>query len=405
MRLDETTRGDFPILDRIVNGHRLVYLDSAASSQKPRTVLEAMSQYYATAHANVHRSIHTLGEEATALYELARDRVQRFIGAAAREEVILTRGTTDGINLVAEALGRTLRPGDEVLITDMEHHSNIIPWQMAARDRGVTVRSIPVGGDGRLDLQAFERLLGPRTRIVAFAHVSNVLGTINPVAVLCARARAAGAVSVVDGAQAAPHLPLDMSALGCDFYVFSGHKMLGPTGIGVLWGRRAALEALEPTRGGGEMIKEVWIDRAQWNDLPWRFEPGTPPIAEAVGLTAAVEYLEKLGMDRVAEHERALARQTVELLQAIPGVTVYGPRAPVDRGAVVAFSVDGLHPHDVAALLDQDGIAVRAGHHCAQPLMRSYGITGTARASFSVYNSSEDVAVLAHAVAALRTQL
>jgi cysteine desulfurase/selenocysteine lyase len=405
MRLDETTRGDFPILDRIVNGHRLVYLDSAASSQKPRTVLEAMSQYYATAHANVHRSIHTLGEEATALYELARDRVQRFIGAAAREEVILTRGTTDGINLVAEALGRTLRPGDEVLITDMEHHSNIIPWQMAARDRGVTVRSIPVGGDGRLDLQAFERLLGPRTRIVAFAHVSNVLGTINPVAVLCARARAAGAVSVVDGAQAAPHLPLDMSALGCDFYVFSGHKMLGPTGIGVLWGRRAALEALEPTRGGGEMIKEVWIDQARWNDLPWRFEPGTPPIAEAVGLTAAVEYLEKLGMDRVAEHERALARQTVELLQAIPGVTVYGPRAPVDRGAVVAFSVDGLHPHDVAALLDQDGIAVRAGHHCAQPLMRSYGITGTARASFSVYNSSEDVAVLAHAVAALRTQL
>jgi cysteine desulfurase/selenocysteine lyase len=405
MRLDETTRGDFPILDRIVNGHRLVYLDSAASSQKPRTVLEAMSQYYATAHANVHRSIHTLGEEATALYELARDRVQRFIGAAAREEVILTRGTTDGINLVAEALGRTLRPGDEVLITDMEHHSNIIPWQMAARDRGVTVRSIPVGGDGRLDLQAFERLLGPRTRIVAFAHVSNVLGTINPVAVLCARARAAGAVSVVDGAQAAPHLPLDMSALGCDFYVFSGHKMLGPTGIGVLWGRRAALEALEPTRGGGEMIKEVWIDQARWNDLPWRFEPGTPPIAEAVGLTAAVEYLEKLGMDRVAEHEGALARQTVELLQAIPGVTVYGPRAPVDRGAVVAFSVDSLHPHDVAALLDQDGIAVRAGHHCAQPLMRSYGITGTARASFSVYNSSEDVAVLAHAVAALRTQL
>jgi cysteine desulfurase/selenocysteine lyase len=405
MRLDERTRGDFPILERIVNGHRLVYLDSAASSQKPRTVLEAMTQYYETSHANVHRSIHTLGEEATALYEAARDRVQRFIGAAAREEVVLTRGTTDGINLVAEALGRTLRPGDEILITELEHHSNIIPWQMAARDREVTVRAIPVADDGLLDLGAFERLLGPRTRVVAFAHVSNILGTITPVAQLCARARAVGAVTVVDGAQAAPHLPLDMLALGCDFYVFSGHKMLGPTGIGVLWGRQAALQVLEPTRGGGEMIKEVWIDRARWNDLPWRFEPGTPPIAEAVGLTAAIEYLEKLGMERVAEHERALARQTVELLQAVPGVTVYGPRAAMDRGAVVAFSVDGLHAHDVAALLDQEGVAVRAGHHCAQPLMRRYGITGTARASFSVYNSSEDVSLLAHAVAGLRTKL
>jgi cysteine desulfurase/selenocysteine lyase len=405
MRLDETTRGDFPILERIVNGHRLVYLDSAASSQKPRTVIEAMSEYYATTHANVHRSIHTLGEEATALYEMARDRVQRFIGAASREEVVFTRGTTDGINLVAEAVGRTLRQGDEILITDLEHHSNIIPWQMAARDRGATVRSVPVTGEGLLDLDAFERLLGPRTRVVAFAHVSNVLGTILPVARLAAQARRVGALTVVDGAQAAPHLPLDMFALGCDFYTFSSHKMLGPTGVGVLWGRRAALEALEPTRGGGEMIKEVWIDRAQWNDLPWRFEPGTPPIAEAVGLMAAIEYLEKLGMERVAEHERALAQQTVEVLQAIPGVRVYGPRASLDRGAVVAFSVEGLHPHDVAALLDQEGIAVRAGHHCAQPLMRSLGVVGTARASFSVYSSSEEVSLLAHALASLRTRL
>jgi len=405
MRLDEATRGDFPILERIVNGHRLVYLDSAASSQKPRTVIEAMSQYYERSHANVHRSIHTLGEEATALYETARDRVQRFIGAAGREEVVFTRGTTDGVNLVADALGRTLQAGDEILVTELEHHSNIIPWQMAARGRGVTVRAVPVTADGMLDEGAFDELLGPRTRVVAFAHVSNVLGTITPVARLCARARAAGAVTVLDGAQAAPHLPLDMSLLGCDFYVFSSHKMLGPTGIGVLWGRRDALEALEPTRGGGEMIKEVWIDRARWNDLPWRFEPGTPPVAEAVGLTAAVEYLEKLGMERVAEHERALARQAVELLQAVPGVTVYGPHAAVDRGAVVAFSVAGLHPHDVAALLDQEGIAVRAGHHCAQPLMHRYGITGTARASFSVYSSSKDVSLLAHAVAALRTRL
>jgi cysteine desulfurase / selenocysteine lyase len=405
MRMDEQTRGDFPILARMVNGHRLVYLDSAASSQKPRAVLEAMAQYYTTSHANVHRSIHTLGEEATELYESARDRVQRFIGAASREEVVFTRGTTDGINLVAEALGRALRPGDEILITDMEHHSNIIPWQMAARDRRVRVRSIPLTGDGLLDLETFDRMLSERTKVVAFAHVSNVLGTINPVARLCARARAAGAVTVIDGAQAAPHLPLDMSSLGCDFYVFSGHKMLGPTGIGVLWGRRAVLDVLEPTRGGGEMIKEVWIDRARWNDLPWRFEPGTPPIAEAVGLMAAIEYLEKLGMERVAEHERALARATVEQLAAIPGVTVYGPRADVARGAVVAFSVEGLHPHDVAALLDQQGIAVRAGHHCAQPLMRWCGVVGTARASFSVYNSSEEVALLSHALAALRTRL
>ncbi len=405
MRLDERTRGDFPILERVVNGHRLVYLDSAASSQKPRAVTEAMTQYYARSHANVHRSIHTLGEEATELYEAARDRVQRFIGAAAREEVVFTRGTTDGINLVAEALGRTLRPGDEVLITELEHHSNIVPWQMAVRDRGALVRAIPLTGQGLLDLDALDRLLGPRTRVVAFAHVSNVLGTIVPVAEVARRARRVGAVTVVDGAQAAPHVPIDMSSLECDFYVFSSHKMLGPTGIGVLWGRRAALEALEPTRGGGEMIKEVWIDRARWNDLPWRFEPGTPPIAEAVGLMAAVEYLEKLGMDQVAEHERALARQAVDQLAAIPGVTVYGPPASVDRGAVVAFSVQGLHPHDVAALLDQDGIAVRAGHHCAQPLMRWCGVVGTARASFSVYSSPEEVSILSNAVGALRSQL
>jgi cysteine desulfurase/selenocysteine lyase len=368
-------------------------------------VIEAMSQYYATSHANVHRSIHTLGEEATALYEQARDRVQRFIGANSREEVVFTRGTTDGLNLVADALGRTLRTGDEILITDMEHHSNIVPWQMAARDRGVTIRSIPLTPDARLDLDAYDRLLTPRTRIVAFTHVSNVLGTINPVAHIARRARQVGAVSVVDGAQATPHIPIDMSALECDFYVFSSHKMLGPTGIGVLWGRRQALEAVEPTRGGGEMIKEVWIDHARWNDLPWRFEPGTPPIAEAVGLMAAVEYLEKLGMERVSEHERALARQAVEMLGAIPGVTVYGPPARVDRGAVVAFSVEGVHPHDVAALLDQDGIAVRAGHHCAQPLMRWCGVVGTARASFSVYSSPEDVSLLGHAVASVRGRL
>ncbi|HEY7647578.1 MAG TPA: SufS family cysteine desulfurase [Methylomirabilota bacterium] len=405
MRLDELTRPDFPILERVVNGKPLIYLDSAASSQKPRSVLEAMNRYYERFHANVHRSIHTLGEEATELYELGRDLVQRFIGARYREEIVFTRGTTDGLSLLAETIGRTLRPGDEVLITELEHHSNIIPWQLATRDRGAVLKAVPLRDAAVLDQEAFARLVTPRTRVVAFAHVSNVLGTVNPVAAMCARARAAGALSVVDGAQAAPHMPLDMSALGCDFYVFSSHKMLGPTGIGVLYGRREVLERMEPGRGGSEMIKEVWIDHAQWNDLPWRFEPGTPPIAEAVGLTAAIEYLEKLGMERIAEHVGGLARGTLMALAAIPGVTVYGPPAAQERGAVVSFSVAGLHPHDVAAALDQEGIAVRAGHHCAQPLMRALGVVGTSRASFSVFNSPDEVARLTVAVAGLSDAL
>ena len=309
MRLDQLTRPDFPILERMINGRRVIYLDSAASSQKPRQVIEAMVRYYECSHANVHRSIHTLGEEATELYELARDRVRDFIGARSREEIVFTRGATDSLSLVADALGHTLEPGDEIVITEMEHHSNIIPWQMAARDRGAVIRAVPITPDGHLDMDALRRLLGPRTRVVAVAHVSNVLGTINPVREIVQLARSAGALSVVDGAQAIPHGSLDMIALDCDFYAASAHKMLGPTGIGILYGRREILERLEPTRGGSEMIKEVWIDRAQWNDLPWRFEPGTPPIAEAVGLTAAIEYLEKLGMERVAEHERELARR------------------------------------------------------------------------------------------------
>ena len=405
MRLDELTRPEFPILERVVNGRPLIYLDSGASSQKPRTVIEAMTRYYERSHSNVHRSIHTLGEEATELYEQARDRVQRFIGATAREEVVFTRGTTDGLNLIADALLPRLGRGDEILITEMEHHSNVVPWQMVARRAGATVKAIPVTAEGLLDLEAFDRLLTDRTRVVAFTHVSNVLGTITPVAEIGRRARAAGALAVVDGAQAAPHLPLDMSALDCDFYVFSSHKILGPTGIGVLWGRRDLLERLEPTRGGGEMIKEVWIDRAQWNDLPWRFEPGTPPIAEAVGLTAAIEYLEKLGMERVQEHERDLTTRTVNGLAALAGVTVYGPRQPDHRGAVVSFSVADLHPHDVAALLDAEGIAVRAGHHCAQPLMRCLGVVGTSRATFSVFNSPDEIDRLVAAVSGLSSAL
>jgi cysteine desulfurase / selenocysteine lyase len=405
MTLGERTRPDFPILAREIHGQPLVYLDSAASSQKPRQVLEAMQRYYEKSHANVHRSIHTLGEEATELYEAARDAARGFIGARFREEVIFTRGTTDGINVVARAVAGTLRQGDEIVVTEMEHHSNLIPWQMVCRERGAVLKAVPVTNTGFLDMDSFARLLSPRTRLVAVAHVSNVLGTINPVADLVRKSREAGALVLLDGAQAAPHLALDVAALGCDFYAFSGHKMLGPTGIGVLYGRRETLEKLEPGLGGSEMIKEVWIDHAQWNDLPWRFEPGTPPIAEAVGLHAAVEYLEKLGMARVEAHERELCRLTLEALETIPGVILYGPRNPELKGAVVAFNVEGIHPHDGAALLDERGIAVRAGHHCAQPLMKRLGIVGTLRASFSVYNTPAEVARLAEAVEGLRGAL
>jgi cysteine desulfurase/selenocysteine lyase len=403
--LARETRPDFPILERLVNGRPLVYLDSAASSQKPRQVIEALRLYYERSHANVHRSIHTLGEEATALLEASRDSVKELIGAEHREEIVFTRGTTDAINLVAQAVGRTLGPGDEVIVTEMEHHSNLIPWQMLARDRGVRLKAVPVVGEGFLDMDAFDRLLTERTRLVAVTHVSNVLGTINPVAEIVARCRAAGSLVLVDGAQAVPHLPVNVRHLGPDFYVFSGHKMLGPTGIGVLYGRREVLERLEPAWGGGEMIREVWIDRAEWNDLPWRFEPGTPPIAPAVGLGAAVEYLSKLGMERVLAHEQELTRLCLDRLESLEDATIYGPRNPEVKGAVVAFNVRGVHPHDGAALLDQDGIAVRAGHHCAMPLMRKLGIVGTLRASFSVFNTPEEIELLARSVSRLRLEL
>jgi len=405
MSLGERCRPDFPILSRIVNGRPLVYLDSAASSQKPASVIEAIRRYYETSHANVHRSIHTLGEEATEQYEAARDAVRAFIGARSREEIVFTRGTTESLNLVAQAVGRTLRPGDEIVVSELEHHSNLVPWQMVCRDRGTVLRAIPLLPEGYLDLETYARLLSPRTRVVAVAHVSNVLGTISPVAQVVERAHRVGALVCLDGAQAVPHLPVDVTAIGADFYAFSGHKMLGPTGIGVLHGRREVLERLEPAWGGGEMIKEVWIDHAQWNDLPWRFEPGTPPIAGAVGLHAAVEYLGKLGMAQVSAHEQALTAATMDALARIPGVTLYGPRNPETKGAVVAFNVEGLHPHDGAALLDQRGIAVRAGHHCAQPLMKCLQIAGTLRASFSVYNTAQDVQRLAEGVAALRDEL
>jgi len=302
-------------------------------------------------------------------------------------------------------VGRTLRAGDEILVTEMEHHSNLIPWQMLCRDRGTVLRAVPVIQGAYLDMTAFDRLLSSRTRVVAVTHVSNVLGTINPLAAIATKAHAAGATVVVDGAQAAPHLPVDVTATGADFYAFSGHKMLGPTGIGVLYGRREVMERLEPAWGGGEMIKEVWIDHAQWNDLPWKFEPGTPPIAGAVGLHAAIEYLGKLGMQRVQAHEQALTARCLDALGRVPGVTVYGPLNPELKGAVVAFNVNELHPHDGAALLDQRGIAVRAGHHCAQPLMKRLGLVGTLRASFSVHNTAAEVDQLAEAVAALPSEL
>jgi cysteine desulfurase/selenocysteine lyase len=405
MNLGERCRPDFPILDRMVNGHPLAYLDSAASSQKPRSVIEAIQRYYERSHANVHRSIHTLGEEATERYEAARDAVRAFIGAASREEIIFTRGTTESINLAAQLIAPTLRPGDEILVSEMEHHSNLIPWQLVGRARGAVLRAVPVPDGAFLDMDAFDRLLTERTRVVAVTHVSNVLGTINPVVEIARKAHGVGALVLLDGAQAVPHLPLDMAALGADLYAFSGHKMLGPTGIGVLYGRREVLARFEPAWGGGEMIKEVWIDRAQWNDLPWRFEPGTPPIGPAVGLHAAIEYLGKLGMDQVAAHERGLVGLALDRLAAVPGVALYGPRNPEIKGAVVAFNVLGLHPHDGAALLDQSGIAVRAGHSCAQPLMRRLGVTGTLRASFSVHSTTEEVERLAAAVRTLREDL
>lgn len=399
MTLGERLRADFPILSRTIHGKPLIYLDSAATAQKPRQVLDALRAYYERSNANVHRSIHTLGEEATELLEAARDRVRAFIGAAEREEIVFTRGTTDAINLVAQSWGRrALGPRDEILLTEMEHHSNLVPWQLLAKETGAALRFIPVTDEGFLALGALDRLLSPRTRLLAVTHVSNVLGTINPIAALVARAREVGARVLVDGAQAVPHLPVDVRGLGCDFYVFSGHKMLGPTGIGVLYGRREVLESMAPAWGGGEMIREVWLDHATWNDLPWRLEPGTPPIAGAVGLAAAIDYLEAVGLAAVREHEAALTRLALDRLRQVETLTLYGPRDAHAKGGVVAFNLAGVHPHDLAAALDLDGIAVRAGHHCAQPLMRRLGVVGTARVSFYLYNTADEVEALVAAL-------
>jgi cysteine desulfurase / selenocysteine lyase len=393
--LGERLRGDFPILTRTVAGHRLVYLDAAATAQKPQPVLDALRAFYERSNANVHRSIHTLGEEATGLYEEARDRVQAFLGARYREEIVFTRGTTEAVNLVALTWARrALVEGDEIVLTEMEHHSNLVPWILLAREQGFRLRYVPFDEDGRLDLAALDRQLGRRTRLVALTHVSNVLGTINPVAEIVERAQAAGARVLVDGAQAVPHLPVDVAALGVDFYAFSGHKLGGPTGIGVLYGRREILEPLEPALGGSEIIREVWLDRVTWNDLPWRFEPGTPPIAGAIGLGAAVRYVEGIGREAIRAEDQTLTGEALDRLGEVDDLELYGPRQPEVRVGVLSFNLPGVHAHDLAAALDTEGIAVRAGHHCAQPLHRRLGVTGTARASFGLHTTSDDIAAL-----------
>lgn len=374
-----------------------MYLDSAATSQKPRAVLDAVRRYDEEANANAHRGVHALAEEATRLYEEAREKVARFIGARDSREVVFVRNATEGVNLVAHAWGdANVREGDEVLVTFMEHHSNLVPWHLLAGRTGARVRAVPVRDDGRLDRDAFHAMLSPRVRLVAVTHVSNVLATINPVADMVRAAHEVGARILVDGAQAVPHLPVDLRAIGADFYVFSGHKMLGPMGIGVVVVSRERHEEMRPFLGGGEMIREVEVDASSYTDPPWRFEAGTPNVEGAVGLAAAVDYLSALGMERVAEHTRRLGARAREALREVPGVTLYGPDpGPDSSGSVVSFTLDGVHPHDIAQVLDRFGIAIRAGHHCAQPLMKRLGVPATARASFYLYNTEEEVDFLA----------
>ena len=395
----QAIRADFPILNQKVNGKPLAFLDSAASSQKPTVVIEAMSEYYRTTHANVHRGVYTMSEKATDLYEGARKKIAKFIGAKSSREIVFTRNTTESINLVAFAWGRAnLTPGDEILLTELEHHSNLVPWQMIAKETGAKIRYIPVDGQGVLQLDALDTRLTERTKIVAFTQMSNMLGTITPAAEIVKRAKAAGAVTLIDGAQGIPHLPTNVKELGCDFLAFSGHKMLGPTGIGVLYGRRDLLEAMPPFLGGGDMIRRVTFESAEWNELPWKFEAGTPAIAEGIGLGAAVDYLSGLGMDAVRAHEQAIVAYALDRLAEVPTVTIYGPTDPAIRGGVATFNLGAVHPHDVAATLDGEGVAIRAGHHCAMPLHQKFGLTATSRASFYVYTLREEVDRLVEAL-------
>ncbi len=385
-------RADFPILHQVVNGRPLVYLDNAATSQKPRVVIETLVDYYSRYNANVHRGVHTLGDRATEAYEGARAKVARFINAPGPETIIFVRNTTEGLNLVAYTWGRAhLRPGDEIVTTIMEHHSNLVPWQILAREKEAVLRFVGLTPTGELDMEDFARQLTPRTRIVAVTMASNVLGTITPVAEIVRQAHAVGAITVIDAAQAAPHLPIDVQALDCDFLAFSGHKMLGPTGIGVLYGRREHLERMPPFLGGGSMIRDVQLTTATWNDPPWKFEAGTPNIADAIGLGAAVDYLSVLGMENVRAHEVALTAYALAALSQVEDLVIYGPPDPQRRTGVISFNLADIHAHDVGTILDQEGIAIRAGHHCCKPLMRHLGVAATARASFYIYNTREEV--------------
>ena len=392
-------RKDFPILQRQVHGKPLVYLDSAATSQKPKAVIETLVRYYSENNANIHRGIHTLSEEATALYEEARGKVCRFIGAPKPDSVIFTRNATEAINLVSNAWGdRHVQAGDEILLTEMEHHSNLVPWQLLAKKKGATLKFIPVTADGRLDLEQLPRLLGPRTKLVSVTLMSNVLSTLNPVKEIIQAAHAQGVSVLVDGAQGVPHLPVHVLDLNCDFLVFSAHKMLGPTGVGVLYAKEALLEEMDPFLGGGDMIRDVWLDHSIWNDLPWKFEAGTPNIADVIAFGTAIDYLERIGMGEIHRHEQALGRYALKRLQEIDGLTVHGPLDPSLRGGLVSFEVKGLHPHDLGQLLDAEGIAIRAGHHCCKPLLRKMGVPATARASFYLYNTEEEVDALVQAI-------
>ncbi|AVQ99749.1 cysteine desulfurase [Oceanobacillus iheyensis] len=382
-------RQEFPILDQEVNGHPLVYLDSSATSQKPKSVIEALDTYYRQDNSNVHRGVHTLGTRATDKYEGAREKVRKFINAETTKQVIFTRGTTTAINTVAYSYGRAnLTEGDEIVITPMEHHSNIIPWQQAAKATGATLKYIPLQSDGTISLEDAANTITANTKIVAISHVSNVLGTVNPIKQIAELAHKHDAIIVVDGAQGAPHMKIDVQDLNCDFYAFSGHKMCAPTGIGVLYGRKNLLENMEPFEFGGEMIDFVNLYDSTWKELPWKFEGGTPIIAGAIGLGAAIDFLNEVGMDNITEHEQNIVSYAMEKLSTMDGITIFGPE---ERAGLITFNLDEVHPHDTATVLDAEGIAVRAGHHCAQPLMRWLEVTATARASFYLYNTKEDV--------------
>lgn len=394
----KVVRKEFPIFDRVLpNGKLLVYLDSAATSQKPRRVIDAESDFYERSNANVHRGVYYISEEATAAYEGARQTLARFVGAPDWRGLVFTKSTTEAINLVAYAWARKfLKPGDEVVVTVMEHHSNTVPWQLAAQATGATL--VPWDITEGYELEPIEGVLTDRTRLVCVAQMSNVLGTINPVREIGEAAHAAGALVLVDGAQGAPHLPTDVAAMGCDFYAFSGHKMLGPTGSGALWARPELLEEMDPFLGGGEMIREVWPDRATWNEVPYKFEAGTQPIAQEIGMGAAADYLTDLGMDAVREHEVELAGYALDALLQVPDLRVFGSMDLSKRGGVISFWMGDVHPHDIATIVDTEGVAIRAGHHCAQPLMRRLGVPATARASLYVYNTTDDVDALARAL-------